>query len=140
MRKLIMGLVMGLVITEAMSRPQAQVFVSFSMPAQLLQQTLSESARLNIPAILNGLIDNSMPATVQRIQTLSKTVPNLNIQIDPTAFERFEIKQVPALVVDNGNAFDVLYGNLSLREGLMRIAERGESGLTVGDVRRLIGD
>lgn len=140
MRKLIMGLVLNLAVTAAMSAPTAQVFVSFSMPDQLLQQTLSESARLNIPVFLNGLIDNSMPATVQRIQALSKTVPNLNLQIDPTAFERFGIKQVPALVVDNGKTFDVLYGNLSLRDGLLQIAEHGDSGLTVSDVRRFIGD
>ena len=35
--------------------PNVQVFVSFSMPENLLKQTLSESARLHIPAILNGL-------------------------------------------------------------------------------------
>lgn len=139
MRKLIMGIILNLAVTEAMSTPTAQVFVSFSIPEQLLQQTLSESARLNIPAFLNGLIDNSMPTTIQRIQALSKTIPNLNLQIDPTVFERFGIKQVPALVVDNGKAFDVLYGNLSLSDGLLRIAEHGDSGLTVSDARRLIG-
>lgn len=140
MRKLIMGLILSFTVNEAMSAPTVLVFVSFSMPAHLLQQTLSESARLNIPAVLNGLIDNSMPATVQRIHALSKIIPNLNLQIDPTAFERFAIHQVPALVVDNGKAFDVLYGNLSLKDGLLRIAEHGDSGLTVNDVRRLIGE
>lgn len=139
MNKLMLGLIMSLVVFEAMGAPTAQVFVSFSMPERLLQQTLSESARLNIPALLNGLVDNSMPKTVQRIQVLSKTVPNLNLQIDPTAFERFGIKQVPALVVDNGKTFDVLYGNLSLSDGLLRIAGHGDSGMTVSDARRLIG-
>ena len=139
MRKLMMGLIMSLVVFEVMSAPTAQVFVSFSMPDRLLQQTLIESARLNIPALLNGLVDNSMPATILRIQALSKTVPNLNLQIDPTAFERFGIKQVPALVVDNGNAFDVLYGNLSLSDGLLQIAGHGDSGMTVNEARRLIG-
>ncbi len=138
MCKLTMGLIMSLVGFEVISAPTAQVFVSFSMPAPLLQQTLNESARLNIPAFLNGLIDNSMPKTVQRIQLLSKIVPNLNLQIDPTAFERFGIKQVPALVVDNGKAFDVLYGNLSLRDGLLLIAGHGDSGMTMIDARQLI--
>ncbi len=140
MRQFIIGLILSFAVTEVMGSPTAQVFVSFSMPEHLLQQTLNESARLNIPAVLNGLIDNSMPTTVQRIQALSKTIPNLNLQIDPTAFERFGIQQVPALVVDNGKAFDVLYGNLSLSDGLLRIAEHGDSGLTVSDVRRLVGE
>lgn len=139
MRSLMMGVIMSLIIASANAAVTNQVFVSFSMPEPLLEQCLAESARLHIPAILNGLIDNSMPKTIQRIEVLSKVVPNLNLQIDPTAFERFGIQQVPALVVDNGHDFDVLYGNLSLREGLMRIAGHGDSGLTLIDARRIIG-
>lgn len=116
------------------------VFVSFSMPEQLMIETLSESARLHIPAVLNGLIDNSMLKTIKKIQMLSKAVPNLDLQIDPTAFERFGIKQVPALVVEQRGTFDVLYGNLALKEGLMRLAKEGESGFSETDVRRLCGD
>lgn len=140
MRQLTLAFVLGLSMNSAMAQQNVVVFVSFSMPELLLEQTLSESARLHIPAVLNGLIDNSMPATVRRIQALLITIPNLNLQIDPTAFERFGIKQVPALVVENGQAFDVLYGNLSLKDGLMRIEGHGESGLTISDARRLIGE
>ncbi len=119
---------------------QVYVFVSFSMPEQLMTETLNESAGLHIPALLNGLIANSMPETVKKIQELSQSVPHLNLQIDPTAFERFGIKQVPALVVEHEGNFDVLYGNLTLKEGLLRIANQGESGFSVADARRLIGD
>ena len=125
---------------QALAAITAQVFVSFSIPEQLLIEILSESAELHIPAVLNGLIDNSMPKTIKKIVSLTKAVPNLNLQIDPTAFERFGIKQVPALVVDNGQAYDVLYGNLSIKEGLLRMAGRGDSGFSAHDARRLIGD
>jgi conjugal transfer pilus assembly protein TrbC len=53
-------------------------------------------------------------------------VPDLQLQIDPTQFERFNIKQVPALVVEKGDCFDVVYGNFSLARGLQYIAEKGE--------------
>lgn len=139
MRKLSLIGLMSLVALKALSAPNIQVFVSFSMPQLLLEETLSESARLHMPAFLNGLIDNSMPKTVQQIEALAKVVPNLNLQIDPTAFERFGITQVPALVVDNGQAFDVLYGNLSISEGLLRIAGRGESGLTMLEAKGIVG-
>ena len=140
MQALVASLLLLVLIKPSVAAITPQVFVSFSMPTHLLEETLSESARLHIPAILNGLVDNSMPKTMKQIEVLSKTVPNLNLQIDPTAFERFGIRQVPALVVDNGHDFDVLYGNLSLREGLMRIAGNGDSGFSVEDARRLIGD
>lgn len=134
----VMGL--GLLLSVKAWSVQTYVFVSFSMPEQLLSETLDESARLHIPALLNGLIANSMPETVQKIQKLSKSVPKLNLQIDPTAFERFGIKQVPALVVEHEGRFDVLYGNLTLKEGLLRIASDGESGFSTADARRLLGD
>ena len=63
-----------------------------------------------------------MPETAQKILSLSKKIPNLELQIDPIAFERFGIHQVPALVVDCGKDFDVIYGNLSLHDGLQRLA------------------
>lgn len=109
--------------------PHAFVFVSFSMPNALLMDTLKDSARLHIPATLNGLHHNSMMETVSLVGVLSNQVPNLNLQIDPTAFERYGIQQVPALVVEEGGCFDVIYGYLPLKEGLERIASHGECGL-----------
>ena len=102
----------------------AQVFVSFSMPEQLMRETLEDGARLHIPAILNGLHDDSIEKTTQKIIRLSEQVPDLTLQIDPTAFERYSIQQVPALVVsssDKPDEFDVIYGNLPIQEGLRRI-------------------
>ncbi|HDO7865853.1 TPA: type-F conjugative transfer system pilin assembly protein TrbC [Legionella pneumophila] len=116
------------------------VFVSFSMPNNLLEETLKESVRLNIPAYLNGLYHDSMSSTALKVMELSEHIPNFNLLIDPTLFERFGIHQVPALVVDNGTAFDVIYGHLPLKEGLMRMAGRGESGFSRQDVRKVSGE
>lgn len=140
MRKLMSFLLLSIVSSNLMAMKSVEVFVSFSMPEQLLSETLAESARLHIPALLRGLVDNSMPKTVERIVSLSKKIPNLNLQIDPTAFEKYGIQQVPALVVDNGQVFDVLYGNLALRDGLLKIAESGDSGFTAEDARSFIGE
>jgi len=116
------------------------VFVSFSMPDQLLEETLKESARLNIPTYLNGLFHDSMPETALKVMALSQHIPNLNLQIDPTAFERFGIHQVPALVVSNDHSFDVIYGHLPIKEGLSRMAGRGDSGFSALDARRVSGE
>ncbi|MCX7118723.1 MAG: type-F conjugative transfer system pilin assembly protein TrbC [Legionellales bacterium] len=118
---ILMGLCMSCV-----SMANTYVFVSFSMPETLMIETLQECERLHIPAILNGLYQNSMPETAKQILALSNQIPNLSLQIDPTAFERFNIHQVPALVVARGNCFDVIYGTLPLAEGLDRIKRKGE--------------
>lgn len=119
------------VFKPCMAAPHAMVFVSFSMPNTLLMDTLKDSARLHIPATLNGLHHNSMMETVNVVGALANQVPNLQLQIDPTAFERFGIQQVPALVVEEGGCFDVMYGHLPLKEGLARIASHGECGIDV---------
>lgn len=118
---------------------EPMVFVSFSMPEVLLKQTLQEAASYQIPVLLNGLIDNSMAKTAEKLMVLSEVIPNLTLEIDPTAFERFGIHQVPALVVAEGRRFDVLYGNLPIKEGLYRLVN-GEADLTKAMVRSLVHD
>lgn len=119
---------------------QASVFVSFSLPKNLLHETLREAARLHIPVFINGLYHDSMPETAKKVMALSEQIPELSLQIDPTAFERFAIDKVPALVVEKGNNFDVIYGHLTIREGLLRIASQGSVGLSAMDARRLSGE
>lgn len=130
-------LLIGCVIMTSSFAVQLSVFVSFSMPETLLRETLKESAQRNIPAYLNGLYRDSMSETALKVMALNKRIPNLNLAIDPTLFERFGIQKVPALVVDDGKAFDVIYGHLTIQEGLARMAGRGEVHFTSKEVRRL---
>ncbi|MCE3045409.1 type-F conjugative transfer system pilin assembly protein TrbC [Legionella sp. 16cNR16C] len=135
LRKGILGLAC-LFITATSFAVQVSILVSFSMPETLLQETLKESAKLHIPAYLNGLYQDSMRETALKVMALSQRIPHLNLNIDPTLFERFGIQQVPALVVEEGNAFDVIYGHLSIEEGLARMAGRGEVDFSLKDIRR----
>ncbi|HAT7809689.1 TPA: type-F conjugative transfer system pilin assembly protein TrbC [Legionella pneumophila] len=130
-------LLIGCVIMTSSFAVQLSVFVSFSMPETLFRETLKESAQRNIPAYLNGLYRDSMSETALKVMALNKRIPNLNMAIDPTLFERFGIQKVPALVVDDGKAFDVIYGHLTIQEGLARMAGRGEVYFTSKEIRRL---
>lgn len=121
------------------SATKVQVFVSFSMPNYLLEQTLKEAASMHISSFINGLHQNSMPKTVKKIMHLTQEVPNLNLSIDPTAFERYGIKHVPALVVEKEGYFDVIYGNLSIKKGIARIVSEGDSGLTTVEAEEIMG-
>ena len=132
-------LLLGCLLITSSFAVQVSVFVSFSIPKTLLQETLKESAELNIPAYLNGLYRDSMNETAMKVMALSKRIPNLNLAIDPALFERFGIHQVPALVVDDGNAFDVIYGHLSIKEGLDRMAGHGDVNTSTA-IRRIRGD
>lgn len=133
----LMTLLLLFFLKQVIAMPFVQAFVSFSMPEKLLEDTLKDCARLNIPAYLNGLHHNSMSETAVKVMVLSEHVPGLNLQIDPTAFERFGINQVPALVVSKGAHFDVIYGNLSLDEGLQRIIDQGETAFSLQEKESL---
>lgn len=134
------ALLLGCLAMTSLNATTVSVFVSFSMPENLLEETLKESARLKIPVYLNGLHHDSMRETVLKVMELSEHIPDLNLQIDPTAFERFGIYQVPALVVSNTQTFDVIYGHLSIKEGLSRMAGRGDSGFSALDARQVSGE
>ncbi|HHF7368352.1 TPA: type-F conjugative transfer system pilin assembly protein TrbC [Legionella bozemanae] len=130
-------LLLGCLANTVLFAATVSVFVSFSMPGRLLEETLKESSRLHIPAYLNGLHHNSMKDTALKVMELSQRIPDLNLAIDPTLFERFGIQQVPALVVAEEKKFDVIYGHLTLQEGLSWIAGHGETHFTLHDARRI---
>lgn len=126
--KRIGGLGLFLMTLNAYAVTKINVFISFSMPEKLLIETLQDCKKLKLDVNLNGLYENSMLKTSQKIMSLSNLLSNSlpNIQIDPTAFERYKITQVPAIVVDTGECFDVIYGNLEIDEGLRHLQNKGE--------------
>lgn len=126
MKKLILFLMICVTSTTLQASFSKRVFVSFSMPSSLLKQVLQQAESENVTAVINGLIDDDFRKTFSTIFELSKSYPRLSFQIDPVAFEKFHIESVPALVVDDGDRFDVVYGNLSLRDGLSLISQDGD--------------
>ncbi len=114
-----------LIFIPCITFANTKVFVSFSMPNTLMIETLKDCERLKIPAYLNGFYENSMPKTINKIMELTKDVPNLSLQIDPFEFSKYKINQVPAIVTDINNCFDVVYGNLPIFDALNLIKEKG---------------
>lgn len=131
----IMRLLKSLVLLSlpvcAFSAPKYLMFVSFSMPEKLLVETARDAASHQVPLIINGFYNDSMRETAAKIFDLSKQVPNLSIQIDPTAFERYAIKTVPALVCDSNYKFDVVLGNTTIDAAIDEIKRFGEIRSTV---------
>ena len=122
--------------------PQAIVFVSFSMPVLSLKQIIQDASRYQIPVVICGLHENSFRKTIEKIFDLVKEDNNGGVLINPMWFKKYNIKAVPALVVNGGerdgvygaderesifkkSKFDVIYGNIPLKKALTIIAEQG---------------
>lgn len=113
--------------------PSIFLFVSFSMPNESIKGWMRDGAKVGAPVIIRGLVNHSFKETVNKMTMLTQDNRG-GVQIDPTAFQRFSIKQVPAVVVTSGEAcpdnqscldhYDVVYGDVTLEYALQKIAKQ----------------
>ncbi len=107
------------------------MFVSFSMPEALMAQTAHDAANHNIPLVLNGLANNSMKETMQKILNIAESEKDASIEINPIVFKKYGINRVPSLVVDDGKNWDVIYGNIKIENALEIISQEGDTSKSV---------
>ncbi|MCW9446010.1 type-F conjugative transfer system pilin assembly protein TrbC [Klebsiella oxytoca] len=108
----------------------ALYFVSFSIPEEGLKRMLHETRQYGIPATLRGLINNDMKTTTDAVLQLVKDGVTDGVQIDPTLYAQYNIRSVPALVVRCQTGFDVVRGNIRLKQALEKVAETGDCAQT----------
>ncbi len=91
-------------IHEQTSRYESQilVFVSSSMPDTTVIRYLQQTTQLGAALVFRGLVKDSMKEMQHYLAKIvgdKQTGKNATILIDPTLFDRFNIKQVPITVV-----------------------------------------
>lgn len=104
----------------------ALYFVSFSIPEEGLKRMLHETRQYGIPATLRGLVNNDMKATADAVIRLVQDGVTDGVQIDPTLYAQYSIRSVPALVVRCPAGYDVVHGNLRVKQALEKVAEKGD--------------
>lgn len=108
----------------------ALYFVSFSIPEEGLKRMLHETRQYGIPATLRGLINNDMKTTTDAVLQLVKDGVTDGVQINPTLYSQYNIRSVPALVVRCQTGYDVVRGNIRLKQALEKVAETGDCAQT----------
>jgi len=111
------------------SQPSVIIFVSFSMPKESLSEWVRTGEIIHAPVILRGLVNNSFKDTVKKVNELIQNNHG-GVQIDPRLFKKFNITQVPAVVVMNAtrqDEFDVIYGDVTLDYALRKIRDKTDS-------------
>ncbi|WP_395401118.1 type-F conjugative transfer system pilin assembly protein TrbC [Pseudoduganella sp. UC29_106] len=78
--------------------PQLMVFVSLTMPEGSLRRLVDHAERARATLVLRGLKEGSMVKTAAAVRQLLGN-RKLAIQIDPEAFDRFSVSQVPTFVL-----------------------------------------
>lgn len=116
------------------------VFVSFSMPNELLAQYSKQAKEAGAVMVLRGLVDNSIAKTQARALKVNAEIAPW--EINPGSFRKFKIDKVPAIVLvdddkaiadESGCAQPVSYlridGDISIRQALNTMKWRGDGNL-----------
>jgi conjugal transfer pilus assembly protein TrbC len=105
------------------SKGQLLIFVSSSLPKQVLQALSNDAIRLGSRLIFRGLINNSFKDTQVFFNDAK-----INAEIDPTQFDSYKVTAVPTFILSDaqGERFDHLQGNISVDEALDQFKEKGE--------------
>lgn len=104
----------------------ALYFVSFSIPEEGLKRMLHETRQYGIPATLRGLVNNDMRTTTDAVLQLVKDGVTDGVQIDPTLYTQYGIRSVPSLVVRCQTGYDVVRGNIHVKQALEKVAQTGD--------------
>lgn len=115
--------------------PELLVFVSFGMPAESLKLWSRQAAKVKGKLLIRGFFENSLERTTAKTLELFGEQGGAEVLIDPEAFSQFNIQAVPAVVVSEKRdcltedcpipVFDVVYGDISLKEALRLITVKG---------------
>ena len=96
------------------------IFVSFSMPQEVLKNLNQDAQKYAATLILKGLVDNSFKQTVAKLKDFPSSV-----EIDPSAFEKYHITKVPTFIrVREGKEVARLSGNVTLSFAAQKLREQ----------------
>ncbi len=110
---------------ETPTGPHLLLFLSFSAPSDTWKSFSADLQALGGTIVLRGLPNNSFQEFALRIKHLKEEGVDVPIQIDPDAFERYNIEAVPTLVLAHKEISDQLTGNLTISSTLQRFKESG---------------
>lgn len=118
------------------------VFVSFSMPDEMLQEYSKQAKQAGATLVLRGLVENSLTKTQRKAATVNPVFADW--EINPAAFRKYKVSVVPAIVLANSDtahaaqdgcappgAYIRVDGAISIAQALSTMAWRGEGQLAV---------
>lgn len=103
------------------------IFVSFSMPDNIWLELSQEAKKYGAILVVRGLPKNSFVVFSKKLLSLRKKGMDADVDIDPEAFQKYKIKQVPSFVIEDSKNYDKVSGNISLGYFLERASSMGDS-------------
>lgn len=109
---------------NAISKEGFKIFISSSMPRELIKNFDFIARKIGAKLVIRGLINNSFKDTIIYIKEANDQ--GMIIDVDPLPFDEFKINLVPSFVMSDGENFDKLVGNVSIIYALEQFVENGD--------------
>jgi type-F conjugative transfer system pilin assembly protein TrbC len=127
------------------------IFVSLSMPANMLEQYAAQAKRFGATLIMRGFVNDRLSDTKVALQRLNKA--GAAWQISPEPFIHFKIDKVPAIVVATAESasiteegcaapetFTAVFGDMSVHAALDHMSLRATKPIAEMAKARLVAD
>lgn len=108
-------------------RPKVLNFLSFSVPDSIWLSYDKELSKLEGVFVVRGFPNNSVEEFVQEVRRLKKAGLSSPISIDPAAFQKYGVKSVPEIVIDDGKSFDKMRGSSTLFYAVSKFSREGKT-------------
>lgn len=113
-------------LLKILEEPDFKIFISFSVPESIWCSLSKDLVKVGGTFILIGLPNNSFPELSEKILKLKQMGVEAQIQIDPVAFKKYDVSQVPTFVISDGDKYDKVSGCISTEYALNYLSEKGE--------------
>jgi conjugal transfer pilus assembly protein TrbC len=106
------------------------IFVSFSMPKELLLSYHKQAQLYGGRLVIRGLVENSFKKTIKAMDLGNKE--SLIADINPRLFKDYEVTRIPMIVINHkdpsgGDKSDKFVGSVSLKYALEEASEKGDT-------------
>lgn len=118
-------------------RPNIEVYISFSVPSYTWIVLSQELEKVNGVFVLKGLPKNSFNELAKTIFNLRKIGVRVPIQVNPKSFRDLNIERVPTFVLRDGDRYDKVTGNVSVKHILELFKQKGDTKIAANLLRRL---
>jgi conjugal transfer pilus assembly protein TrbC len=103
------------------------VCLSFSLEDSLWIQFSKEIEKIGGTIVIRGLPNNSFKELADRLFELQEKGVTAPIQIHPKLFQDCDVQLVPTIIVLEGNRYDKISGNVSIKYALEKMSQQGET-------------
>lgn len=101
------------------------IFVSFSMPKELLWSYFEQAKLYGGRLVIRGLVDNSFKNTIAAMDLGNDR--RLIVDVNPKLFKEYKITRVPSIIISDAKNVDKFTGTVTVKYALEEVSTKGDT-------------